>query len=54
MAEKFNFDEALEAVQSGQSITDEGGLLAPLVKQLTEAAPKVELGAHLAEDTLAN
>ncbi len=38
MAEKFDFEEALKAVQSGQSITGKDGRLGPLVKQLTEAA----------------
>jgi hypothetical protein len=38
MAEKFDFEAALKAVQSGQSITGKDGVLGPLVKQLTEAA----------------
>jgi hypothetical protein len=38
MSEKFDFDAALKAIQSGQSITGKDGVLAPLVKQLTEAA----------------
>lgn len=54
MVQKFNFDKALEAVQSGQSITGKDGVLAPLVKQLTEAALQAELDAHLAEDVLPN
>ncbi len=33
----FNFEEALKAIQSGQAITGKDGVLAPLVKQLTEA-----------------
>ena len=37
MAEKFDFEAALKAVQSGQSITGKDGILRPLVKQLTEA-----------------
>ena len=50
MSEKFDFDAALKAIQSGQSITGKDGVLAPLVKQLTEAALEGELDSHLAED----
>jgi len=50
MTEKFNFEEALKAIQSGQAISGKDGVLAPLVKQLTEAAPEGELESHLAED----
>jgi len=35
MTEPFDFDKALKAVQSGQAITGKGGVLAPLLKQLT-------------------
>ena len=38
MADKFDFEAALKAVQSGQSITGKDGVLAPLVKQLAETA----------------
>jgi len=38
MTDKFNFDEALKAIQSGQPISGKEGVLAPLIKQLTEAA----------------
>ena len=38
MSEKFDFEAALKAIQSGQAITGKDGVLAPLVKQLTEAA----------------
>ena len=54
MTEKFNFDEALKAIQSGQSISGKDGVLAPLVKQLTEAALEAELDSHLADDVLPN
>ena len=46
MAEKFDFEAALKAVQSGQSITGKDGVLGPLVKQLTEAALEAELDSH--------
>lgn len=54
MSDKFNFDEALAALQSGQSLSGKGGVLAPLVKRLTEAALQGELEAHLDSDTEPN
>ncbi len=54
MSERFDFEEALKAVQSGQAITGKDGVLAPLVKQLTEAALEGELDSHLAEDVTGN
>ena len=50
MAEEFDFEVALKAVQSGQSITGKDGVLGPLVKQLTEAALEAELDSHLVEE----
>lgn len=43
----FNFDEAVKQLQSGQPITGENGVLAPLLKQLAEAALEGEAEAHL-------
>ncbi len=54
MAENFDFEAALKAVQSGQSFTGKDGVLSPLVKQLTEAALEAELDSHLAEDVREN
>ncbi|MCP4393938.1 MAG: IS256 family transposase [Alphaproteobacteria bacterium] len=51
---KFNFDEALKAIQSGQAITGADGVLAPLVKQLTEAALSAELDTYLADNPSKN
>ena len=48
MTNKFDFDEALKAIQSGQAISGKNGVLAPLIKQLTEAALNAELDSHLA------
>ena len=50
MAEKFSFEAALKAAQSGQSITGKDGVLGPPEKQLTEAALEAELDSHLADD----
>lgn len=54
MAEKFDFESALKAVQLGRSITGKDGVLGPLVKQLTEAALEAELDSHLAEEVAEN
>lgn len=54
MTETFDFDRALEALQSGQPLTGKDGVLAPLIKQLTEAALEGELESHLAQDILPN
>jgi len=54
MTDKFDFDEALKAIQSGQAISGKDGVLAPLIKQLTEAALSAELNSHLAEDVVPN
>lgn len=43
MSERFNFNDALKALQSGQPVSAKGGVLAPLIKQLTEAALEAEL-----------
>ena len=52
MTNKFDFNEALKAIQSGKSIEGKDGVLAPLIKQLTEAALEGELESHIADDVL--
>lgn len=54
MSEKFDFDKALKALQSGQAITGKDGVLAPLIKQLTEAALEGEMDSHIADDVVPN
>ena len=54
MKQKFNFDKALVALRSGQPISGKDGILAPLVKQLTEAVLEAELDSHLAQEVLPN
>ena len=54
MTERFDFNEALKAIQSGQAISGKDGVLAPLLKQLTEAALEGELDSHLADDVVPN
>lgn len=54
MEEKYDFDfnEVLEEFKSGKKLTGKGGLLAPLIKQLTEAALEAEVESHIANDVL--
>ena len=47
---KFDFDEILDRSRGGEKLTGKGGLLAPLIKQHTEAALEVE--SHIANDVL--
>ena len=54
MSKEFDYNKALDAIQSGQAITGKDGVLAPLIKQLTEAALTAELEAHLSEETEPN
>lgn len=54
MAIDFDFDAALKALQSGQDLNGENGILTPLIKQLTEAALKAELEQHIDQDSGAN
>jgi transposase-like protein len=54
MTDTFDFDKALKAVQSGQAISGKDGVLAPLLKQLTEAALEAELESHIADDVVPN
>ncbi len=54
MEKKFDFEKALEAIQSGKAMTGKDGVLAPLIKQLTEAALEAEIDSHLAEDVFPN
>ena len=46
--------KALKAIQSGQAISGKDGILAPLLKQLTEAALEAELESHIADDVVPN
>ena len=43
MTKKFDFEQVLVALKAGQPITGKDSVLAPLVKQLTEAALEAEI-----------
>ena len=49
---EFDFDEILSEFRSGKRLTGKDGLLAPLIKQLTEAALEAEIESHIANDVL--
>lgn len=48
----FDFNEVLEQFKGGKNLTGKDGLLAPLIKQLTEAALEAEVESHIANDVL--
>src|SRR6056300_671157 len=54
MEERINFDfnEVLQQFKNGEKLTGKDGLLAPLIKQLTEAALEAEVESHIANDVL--
>ncbi len=47
MKKTFDLEEALEQIKAGASIDGKDGVLAPPIKQLTEAALEAELESHL-------
>ncbi len=49
---EFDFNEILKEFRDGKRLTGKGGLLAPLIKQLTEVALETELESHIADDVL--
>lgn len=50
MNDKFDLNEALEQIKAGAKIDGKDGVLAPLIKQLTEAALEAELESHLSKE----
>lgn len=54
MTEPFDFNAAVKALQAGQAITGKDSVLAPLIKQLTEAALEAEIESHIANDVVPN
>ncbi len=50
----FDMDAAIKALREGKDLSGQGGILTPLIKQLTEAAMKAELDEHLAQDKTPN
>lgn len=48
--QQFNFDEAVQGLLAGKNINGKDGVLAPLVKQLVEAALEAELDSHITKE----
>jgi len=56
MKDSINFDmeTAIKALREGKGLSGKDGILTPLIKQLTEAAMKAELDAHLDAEQTSN
>ena len=50
MNTQFDLNEALEQIKAGAKIEGKDGVLAPLIKQLTQAALESELESHLSTE----
>jgi len=50
--EGFDFDKAVKELLAGKKISGKDGVLAPLVKQLVEAALEAEIESHIADEVL--
>lgn len=48
--QQFDFNEAVQDLLAGKNINGKDGVLAPLVKQLVEAALEAELDSHITQD----
>lgn len=49
----FDFNDAVQDIMAGKNISGRDGVLAPLVKQLVEAALEAELESHITQDVFA-
>ena len=49
----FDFDDAVTDIMNGKSISGKDGVLAPLVKQLVEAALQAEVESHISQEVFA-
>ncbi len=50
--ERFDFDKAVKELLAGKKIGGKDGVLAPLVKELVEAALEAEIESHIANEVL--
>ncbi len=50
--EKFDFEKAVKELLAGKKIGGKDVVLAPLVKELIEAALEVEIESHIADEVL--
>ena len=49
----FDFNDAVKDIMNGKNISGKDGVLAPLVKQLVEAALQAEVESHISQDVFA-
>ena len=54
MERKFDLEDALEKIKAGAKLDGKDGVLAPLIKQLTEAALEAEIESHLSQELAKN
>ena len=52
MKERFDFDKAVKELVEGKKISGKDGILAPLIKQLVEAALEAEIESHISNEIL--
>jgi len=50
--ERFDFNKAVKELLAGKKIRGKDGVLAPLVKELVEAALEAEIESHIANEVL--
>ena len=50
--EEFDFNKAVKDLLAGKKISGKDGVLAPLIKQLVEAALEAEIESHIADEVL--
>jgi putative transposase len=50
--EKFNFEKAVKDILAGKKISRKDGVLAPLIKELVEAALEAEIESYIANEVL--
>jgi len=52
MKNRFDFDKAVKELVKGKKISGKDGILAPLIKQLVEAALEAEIESHISNEIL--
>ena len=50
--DKFDFEKAVKKLVAGKKIGGKDGVLAPLVKELVEAALEAEIESHIADKVI--
>ena len=50
--EEFDFNKAVKDLLAGKKISGKDGVLAPLIKQLVEAALEAEIESHITDEVI--